>query len=86
MVALSSLIDEKTCIEKLIKPLAIVRHLPSITVNNEEEISLRHGMEICKNMNFVDGEVIIQNKINQVVGIGYIKKGLISPKRLLKID
>ena len=86
MVALSSLIDEKTCIEKLIKPLAIVRHLPSITVNNEEEISLRHGMEICQNMNFVDGEVIIQNKINQVVGIGYIKKGLISPKRLLKID
>ena len=64
----------------------MVSNIPVIEISNNDEELLRQGLQIRFESMISSEEVIIRNSASKIIGVGYIRNNIISPKRLLKID
>ena len=64
----------------------MVSNIPVIEISNNDEELLRQGLQIRFESMISSEEVIIRNSTSKIIGVGYIRNNIISPKRLLKID
>lgn len=64
----------------------MLSNIPVIEISDNDEILLRQGLQISFESMLNFEEVIIRNPASKIIGIGYIRNNIISPKRLLKID
>ena len=64
----------------------MVNNIPAIEVSDSGEASLRQGSEISFESSLDGEEIIIKNSSQRIIGIGFIRDNIVSPKRLLKID
>ena len=64
----------------------MVSDIPSIEISDNDETLLRQGLQISFKSSMDSEEVIIRNSAAKIIGVGYIRNSIISPKRLLKID
>ena len=64
----------------------MVNHIPVIEVSDSDEASLRQGSEISFESSLDSEEIIIKKSSQRIIGIGFIRDNIVSPKRLLKID
>lgn len=64
----------------------MVNNIPAIEVSDSGEASLRQGSEISFESSLDCEEIIIKNSSQRIIGIGFIRDNIVSPKRLLKID
>lgn len=64
----------------------MVNNIPAIEVSDSGEASLRQGSEISFESSLDSEEIIIKNSSQRIIGIGFIRDNIVSPKRLLKID
>lgn len=64
----------------------MVSNIPVIEISNNDEELLRQGLQIRFESMISSEEVIIRNSALKIIGVGYIRNNIISPKRLLKID
>ena len=64
----------------------MVSNIPVIEISNSDEELLRQGLQIRFESMISSEEVIIRNSASKIIGVGYIRNNIISPKRLLKID
>ena len=64
----------------------MVSNIPSIEISDNDETLLRQGLQISFKSSVDSEEVIIRNSAAKIIGVGYIRNSIISPKRLLKID
>ena len=64
----------------------MVNNIPVIEVSDGNEATLRQGSEISFESSLDSEEIIIKNSSQRIIGIGFIRDNIVSPKRLLKID
>ena len=64
----------------------MVNSVPNIEISDHDVVLLHQGSQISFESLMDSVEVIIRNPAAKIVGVGYIKNNIVSPKRLLKID
>ena len=65
---------------------SLVSHIPSISISRDEENLIKNGSKINCSGKADNMEIIIKNDLNEIVGIGLVANGILSPKRLLRND
>ena len=65
---------------------SLVSHIPSISISRDEENLIKNGSKINCSGKVDNMEIIIKNDLNEIVGIGFVVNGILSPKRLLRND
>tara|TARA_Y100001949_G_scaffold163175_1_gene156846 strand:+ start:213 stop:1094 length:882 start_codon:yes stop_codon:yes gene_type:complete len=65
---------------------SLVSHIPSISISRDEENLIKNGSKINCSGKVDNMEIIIKNDLNEIVGIGLVANGILSPKRLLRND
>ena len=64
----------------------MVNSVPNIEISDHDVVLLHQGSQISFESLMDSVEVIIRNPAAKIVGVGYIRNNIVSPKRLLKID
>ena len=64
----------------------MVNNVPGIEISDHDVVLLHQGSQISFESLMDSVEVIIRNPAAKIVGVGYIRNNIVSPKRLLKID
>ena len=64
----------------------MVNNVPGIEISDHDVVLLHQGSQISFESLMDSVEVIIRNSAAKIVGVGYIRNNIVSPKRLLKID
>ena len=64
----------------------MVGNVPGIEISDNEEALLRRGSQISFESTLDSEEIIIRNSTSKIIGVGYIRNNIVSPKRLLKIS
>ena len=64
----------------------MVNNVPGIEISDHDVVLLHQGSQISFESLMDSVEVIIRNRAAKIVGVGYIRNNIVSPKRLLKID
>ena len=64
----------------------MVNNVPGIEISDHDVVLLHQGSQISFESLMDSEEVIIRNPAAKIVGVGYIRNNIVSPKRLLKID
>ena len=64
----------------------MVSNIPDIEISDDDEALLRQGSQISYESSLDSEEIIIKNSMERIIGVGYIRNNIVSPKRLLKID
>ena len=65
---------------------SLVSHIPSINISRHEENFIKNGSKINCSEKMDNMEIIIKNDLNEILGIGFVANGILSPKRLLRND
>lgn len=63
----------------------MVSNIPGIEISDNDEALLRQGSQISFDSTLDSEEIIIRNSNAKIIGVGYIRNNIVSPKRLLKI-
>ncbi len=85
MIQLRS-IDSETNFDKGFYDLSeMVSNIPGIEISDNDEALLRQGSQIRFDSTLDSEEIIIRNSSAKIIGVGYIRNNIVSPKRLLKI-
>ena len=64
----------------------MANNVPVIEISDHDVVLLHQGSQISFESLMDSVEVIIRNPAAKIVGVGYIRNNIVSPKRLLKID
>ena len=85
MIQLRS-IDSETNFDRGFYDLSeMVSNIPGIEISDNDEALLRQGSQISFDSTLDSEEIIIRNSNAKIIGVGYIRNNIVSPKRLLKI-
>jgi len=86
MVQLDDICSDKNPNKGFYDISEMVNSVPNIEISDHDVVLLHQGSQISFESLMDSVEVIIRNPAAKIVGVGYIRNNIVSPKRLLKID
>lgn len=86
MVQLDDICSDKNPNKGFYDISEMVNNVPGIEISDHDVVLLHQGSQISFESLMDSVEVIIRNPAAKIVGVGYIRNNIVSPKRLLKID